>query len=161
MWTDWDRDARTLTIFASKTDKTRVVPMDDATTQRLLKRLVRCQARGPWIFSTEDGRQVASFRRELRKAAEAVGIPYGRDRRVLRDGTDAPEGCTGKVYRGWVPYTSRHARVTEWVATGQLEQARIAAGHARLATTQGYTHLSAEHVRALADVPVTGRAIGS
>jgi len=67
---------------------------------------------------------------------------------------------TGKVYRGWTPYTSRHARVTEWVATGRLEQARLAAGHARLSTTQGYSHLSAEHVRGLAEVPVTGRAVG-
>jgi integrase len=159
-WGDWDRDQRVLTIHATKTHQDRAVPLDEATMQRLRERFLRCQSRGPWMFTGVRGSRVRSFRRRLRMAAEAVGIPYGRDRRVMRDGQQAALGFTGKVYRGWTPYTARHARVTEWVATGQLEQARLAAGHARLATTQGYTHLSAEHVRLLADVPVTGRAAG-
>lgn len=125
------RDATFLTI-RGKGNKERVVPVNDRARDAVRAYLATLEA-GPWLFpaSSEEGylsRQV--FARELKGLAGSAGISSARV----------------------APHVLRHAFASHLLAGGaDLRVVQTLLGHADISTTQIYTHVLDEKLRALVE----------
>ncbi len=120
--------------------------------------------RGRWVPMTDRllevmSEHVAAFRLRLyhQKRSEWV-LHHVRDQRTGRAGerigslrTSFKSACRrAKLPGAFVRHDLRHRRVTNWLADGKNPvHVKEAVGHADLATTMRYTHLSREHLRSL------------
>jgi len=131
---------------ATKSGKVRYVPMSERLRETMREHFARYRlvtyegTRSPWVFhlrwrkrGKSAGDRIGSFRGPFIKAAERAGLPDG-----------------------FVQHDLRHYRVTKWMAEGKGSAlVKEAAGHASITTTEGYTHLVKEHLRALVADPET------
>ena len=112
----------------------------------------------------------AAFRFQLyhhdQKRSEWV-LHHVRDQRTGRAGerigslrTSFKSACRrANLPDAFVRHDLRHRRVTNWLADGKNPvHVKEAVGHADLATTMRYTHLSREHLRSLVEGPSTRNA---
>lgn len=141
---DVDRDASTVRVLG-KGRKERVVPFGSAAARALDRYLdERGEAAGPLFRGARGGRLgPRGVRAVVKRAARAAGLA----RRVS-------------------PHTLRHSFATHLLDGGaDLRTVQELLGHARLSTTQRYTHVGADHVmraydaahpRARADAPPPG-----
>jgi integrase/recombinase XerD len=125
------RDATFLTI-RGKGNKERVVPVNDRARDAVRSYLATLEP-GAWLFpaSSEEGylsRQV--FARELKGLAGRAGISSARV----------------------APHVLRHAFASHLLAGGaDLRVVQMLLGHADISTTQIYTHVLDEKLRALVE----------
>lgn len=144
-WEDVDLEGGFLRIVSgrdghrTKAGKSRWTPITPRLDSALRDHLAAFRFAGsPWVFhhvrGSERGQRVkaariGSLRRGFKAAAERAGLP-----RALRQ------------------HDLRHRRVTTWLAEGQNPvHVKEAVGHSDLRTTMGYTHLTRDHLRALAE----------
>lgn len=142
-WSDVDVVTGTITIRSTptarnKSGKTRVVPI----TKRLVKAAKDHAAqfqlahRSAYVFTHE---------RTLRAAKEGERVLSFRD-------SFAAAARTAELPTGFRPHDLRHRRVTTWLGNKKAAQlVQAAMGHASIATTMGYSHLTAAHLRSLVD----------
>jgi integrase/recombinase XerD len=125
------RDASFLTVIG-KGNKERIVPVNDRARDAI-KAYVPALPPGPWLFPAggEDGhltRQV--FARELKTLAGVAGISASRI----------------------TPHVLRHAFASHLLAGGaDLRVVQTLLGHADISTTQIYTHVLDDKLRALVE----------
>ena len=122
---DLDRQQATVRVLG-KGDKERVVPVGEAALAALDAYLAtRGRAAGPLFVNPRGGRLTArGMHRIVTRQARAAGIV----RRVS-------------------PHTLRHTFATHMLGEGaDLRLIQELLGHARLSTTQRYTHVSPEHL---------------
>jgi site-specific recombinase XerD len=152
MWIRWEHvslEERFIWIHSNREHRTksgrgRWVPMTD--------RLVRAMAR-----------HVAQFRWPTYHGRPSDWVLHHvEDRRTARAGnrigslrTSFKAACRrAALPDGFVRHDLRHRRVTVWLGEGKNPvHVKEAVGHADLATTMRYTHLSREHLRSLIEDP--------
>lgn len=145
-WQDLDLDGGVLRIYtddrhSTKTHKARDIPLSRPFCERLKRHrdLYASALYGgrpsPWVFHHTNGRylppgsRIGTMRTAFDRAARLAGLPDGFGQHDLR-----------------------HTRITHWLAEG-YDQAWVqkVAGHEDPKTTDGYTHLAREHLRATMD----------
>jgi integrase len=142
-WDDVDLTRGFVTVRSApgrrtKSGKTRVVPMTARLRAALQAHAARFRLaqRPPFVFSHEvtrrsavAGERIRSLRGSFAKAAKAAQLP--------------------DTFRA---HDLRHRRVTTWLADSKSPVlVQSAMGHASISTTMGYSHLQAEHLRALVE----------
>jgi integrase len=103
----------------------------------------RLSQRSPFLFTQEmtrrsavAGERVRSFRGAFARAVKKTKLPAG-----------------------FRPHDLRHRRVTTWLAAGKSPVlVQSAMGHSSITTTMSYSHLQAEHLRALVEEQASSAA---
>jgi site-specific recombinase XerD len=135
-----DLDRRAVTLHG-KGDKDRLVPLGDPAVSALRR----------WLDDSRPAllRAAADAGRQGADAAVFLGPRGGRldrseaYRMVVRRGTEAGVGHV-------TPHVLRHSYATHLLEGGaDLRSVQELLGHAALATTQTYTHVSREHLRSV------------
>ncbi len=126
-----------------KGDKERIVPVGIPA----LEALERWEAQGRPVLATTTGRGGAAPGRAL-----FLGVRGGRlGDRAVRTLVDRYAARAG-IARHITPHTLRHSAATHLVEGGaDLRSVQDFLGHSSLATTQIYTHVSAERLRSTVD----------
>jgi len=150
MWIRWDHVSlgdRFIWINSNQEHRTksgrgRWVPMTDRLVRAVAKHTLQFQSqsyhgrRSDWVLHHVEDRRTA-------RAGNRIGSLRTSFKAACRR-ADLPDG--------FVRHDLRHRRVTVWLAEGKNPvHVKEAVGHADLATTMRYTHLSREHLRSLVD----------
>src|SRR5262245_533005 len=129
------RRSENLLIVRGKGGRERMVPLNEAAKRAMAEYLALCQATGrtesPWLFPSfgASGRLTRQhFARDLKELAVAAGL------------------CPARVS----PHVLRHAFASHLLQNGaDLRSVQMLLGHADISTTQIYTHVLEERLKAM------------
>jgi integrase len=130
-WREIDFEAGTIRLTKTKTGKARTIVMS-APVRAILERRFAARGEGAFVFpgSYKGDRPMVEWtiRRQLMKAAESLGIPYGR-----------------KAEGGFTFHDARHTAVTNMLHDGHdLATVADISGHSKKTMALRYSHATAE-----------------
>jgi len=125
-WQNIDTSGRSITVYGSKTDQTRYLPLTDS----LFAIITRQKKRDQFIFN-QGGQITPKFYAMLKRACEAVGIAYGSN-----------------VPNGFVLHSARHTFVTRLLQAGvDLATVQSLSGHSDRTMALHYAHATEQSKR--------------